>query len=75
MTWVAFAVAFVANLVYAAPAPELPPRRTRVSSPWSGRVVITLATLVTLLWTGRAERHTRYDDVGQPLHSLWPTTR
>ncbi len=74
VTWTAFTVAFLANLVFAAPAPELLlPDGELISL--AGSVVITLATIVTVLWTGRAERHTRYDDVGQPLHSLWPTTR
>jgi hypothetical protein len=76
VTWAAFAVAFLANLVYAAPAPEVTgwlPDGHGISL--IGSVVITLVTIVTLLWTLVAERHVRYDDVGQPLHSLWPTTR
>ncbi len=70
----AFSVAFLANLAYAAPAPELTlPEGREISL--LGSAVIALVTVVALLWTGLAERHVRYDDVGQPLHSLWPTTR
>ncbi len=73
IAWGAFAVAFAANLVFAAPPPELAlPDDRAISLVGSG--VITLVTVVALLWTGRAEEHT-YDDGGQPLHSLWPTTR
>jgi len=39
-----------------------------------GAGVITLVTLLALLWLGRADRyeHATWD---QPLHSLWPTNR
>jgi hypothetical protein len=73
VTWVAFAVAFAANLVWAAPAPELSlPDLGAATLVGSG--IITLVAVIALLWTGRSEPHV-YDDVGQPLHSLWPTTR
>jgi hypothetical protein len=73
VAWAGFAVVFLANLVFAAPAPELAlPDGREVSLVGAG--LITLVTIVALLWTGRAERRA-YDDVGQPLHSLWPTMR
>ena len=71
--WAVFAVAFAANLVFAAPAPELALPDERVIS-IVGAAVITLVAVIALLWTGRSEHHA-YDDVGQPLHSLWPTMR
>ena len=73
VAWAAFAVAFAANLVFAVPPPELAlPDRGRRRLLGSG--VITLVAVIALLWTGRSEPHA-YDDVGQPLHSLWPTMR
>ena len=73
VAWAAFAIAFAANLVWAAPAPELSlPDLGAATLLGSG--VITLVAVIALLWTGRSEPHA-YDDVGQPLHSLWPTTR
>ena len=73
VAWAAFAVAFAANLVWAAPAPELSlPDLGAATLLGSG--VITLVAVIAMLWTGRSEPHA-YDDVGQPLHSLWPTTR
>jgi hypothetical protein len=72
VAWALFAVAFAANLVFAVPAPELTLPDDRVIS-LIGAAVITLIAVIALLWTGRTERHP-YDDVGQPLHSLWPTS-
>jgi hypothetical protein len=74
VAWVVFSVAFLANLVFAAPAPELSLPDGAVISV-AGALVITLTTIVALLWTGRTEPRAPYDDVGQPLHSLWPTVR
>ncbi len=73
VAWGAFAVAFAANLVFAAPAPELALPDDRVIS-IIGSGVITLVAVITLLWTGRADRYER-DMIDQPLHSLWPTNR
>jgi hypothetical protein len=70
--WAVFAVAVAANLVFAAPAPELALPGDRVVS-LVGAAAITLVAVIALLWTGRTEHHA-YDDVGQPLHSLWPTS-
>jgi hypothetical protein len=73
VAWAAFSVAFAANLVFSAPPPELAMPDGRIAS-LAGAAVITLVAVVALLWTGRTEHHA-YDDVGQPLHSLWPTMR
>jgi len=73
IAWGAFAVAFAANLVFAAPPPELALPDERVVS-LIGSGVITLVAVVALLWTGRADRYER-DALDQPLHSLWPTMR
>lgn len=73
VAWGVFAVAFLANLVFAVPPPGLAlPDGTVVSL--ASAVTITSTMLVALVSMARAERHA-YDDVGQPLHSLWPTTR
>ena len=73
IAWGAFSVAFAANLVFAAPPPELslPDART-ISLLGSG--VITLVAVIAMLWTGRADRY-EHADWDQPLHSLWPTNR
>lgn len=73
ITWAAFSIAFAANLVFAAPPPELalPDGRT-ISLVGSG--IITLVTLTALLWLGRADRYEQAS-WDQPLHSLWPTNR
>jgi hypothetical protein len=73
VAWGAFAVAFAANLVFAAPAPGLPLPDGRVLS-LVGSGVITLVAIVALLSMGRTERPA-LDDEAQPLHSLWPTMR
>ena len=73
IAWTAFAVVLAANLVYAAPPPELAlPDGQAISL--VGAAVITLVALISILWTGQGER-VDYDDAGAPLHSLWPTTR
>jgi hypothetical protein len=73
IAWVAFSIAFAANLVFAAPAPELSLPDARTIG-LVGSAVITLIAVITLLWAGRADRyeHASWD---QPLHSLWPTNR
>ncbi len=73
IAWAAFAVVFAANLVYAAPPPELSLPDGRAFS-LVGAAVITLVALIAMLWTGQGER-VDYDDAGAPLHSLWPTVR
>jgi hypothetical protein len=73
IAWGAFSIAFAANLLFAAPAPGLTLPDDRVAG-IVGSGVITLVTLVALLWTGRAERY-EHADWDQPLHSLWPTNR
>ncbi len=74
IAWAAFAVVFTANLVWAAPPPELVlPDGQAISL--VGAAVITLVALIAILWTGQGERVDYGDDAGQPLHSLWPTTR
>jgi hypothetical protein len=73
IAWGAFAIAFAANLVWASPPPDLHLPDLRAAT-LLGSGVLTLVAVIALLWTGRSEPHT-YDDVGQPLHSLWPTTR
>jgi hypothetical protein len=70
--WVAFAVAFLANLVLAVPPPELVidgATSTTISLVGAALITATLvAVLVTLLSRDRAP-----DEPGPPLHSLWPT--
>jgi hypothetical protein len=73
VAWGAFAVAFAADLVFAAPPPELALPDGRMIS-LVGAAVITLVAVIAVLWTGRGERVT-YDDAGTPLHSVWPTIR
>jgi hypothetical protein len=73
IAWGAFSIAFLANLVFAAPPPELSLPDDRAIS-LVGSAVITLVAVISLVWLGRAERyeHAIWD---QPIHSLWPTTR
>lgn len=71
--WGLFAVALAANLLAAAP----PAGWALPDDPAIGLVgaaVITLVALIAVLWTGRGER-VDPDEVGTPLHSLWPSTR
>jgi hypothetical protein len=73
IAWGAFSIAFAANLLFAAPPPELAlPGGQGLGV--AGAVAITLVAIVALLWLGLAERdeHVGWD---QPLHSLWPTNR
>jgi hypothetical protein len=66
--WALFSLAFAANLVIA----ELPHELAMIGVVGSG--VFTLVAAIALFGLGRTERPDR-DDVGQPLHSLWPTSR
>jgi len=71
IVWAAFAIAYAANLVFAAPPPAISMPDERIVG-LIGSGAITLAAVLTLLWMGSADRRDA-DDGGQPLHSLWPT--
>lgn len=53
--WLAFAVAFAANLVYAVPPPALPPLPAERVVSVVGSVVITAVALAAVRWTWRGE--------------------
>ena len=75
VAWGLFAVAVTANLLFAAPPAGLPLPDQR-SFGLAGAAVITLVALIAVLWTNVGERERRdRDEVGQPLHSLWPSMR
>ena len=75
VAWGLFAVALTANLLFVAPPAGLPMPEQR-SFGLVGAAVITLVALIAVLWTNVGERERRdRDEVGQPLHSLWPSMR
>ena len=74
VAWGLFAVTVTANLSFAAPPAGLPLPDER-SVGLAGAAVITLVALIAVLWTHVGERAGRdRDEVGQPLHSLWPSS-
>jgi hypothetical protein len=74
IAWSAFAIAYAANLLWATPPPSIVlPAEPGIGL--LGSALISLSGLVSLLWLARADEHRPYDDIGQPLHSLWPTAR
>jgi hypothetical protein len=70
--WAVFSVTLLANLVAAAPPPELALPDT-ASASLVGAAVITLVAVVAVLLTGRDPPGS--DGVGEPLHSVWPALR
>jgi hypothetical protein len=75
VAWGLFAATLAANLLYVAPPAGLPLPDER-SVGLAGAAVITVVALVAVLWANIGERAGRdRDEVGQPLHSLWPSTR